>query len=144
MYQAVIFPDTRTQLVSRIYLRRPCPDCGRLAKRRSAGVRQLRHLGINYPVVLEVHYSKHYCPACGKYFNAPMEDLAEAGSLFSNVVKERALASVFIDQLPLQKVVERMLRDFNVHIPLSTLESWVVQAGEKNQSPRALRAVGGG
>jgi hypothetical protein len=71
-----------------------------------------------------------------------MDDLAEAGSLFTNAVKDRALASVFIDQLPLQKVAERMLRDFYVHIPLSTLYEWVVEAGKKNRPQEALRAVG--
>jgi len=93
-------------------------------------------------MVLEVHYSKHYCKICCKYFNAPMEDLAEPGSMFTNEVKKRALATVFEDRVPLRKAVERMLRDFYVHVPLSTLERWVSEAGKKNRPQEGLRTVG--
>ena len=114
MYEAVIFPNTHVQIISRSYKKLPCPTCKEMSKCRSTGERQLRSIGLTQPVVLEVHYSKHYCKKCGRYFNAPMDNLAEPGSMFTNEVKKRALAPVFEDQVPLRKTVERMLRDFYV------------------------------
>jgi hypothetical protein len=99
-------------------------------------------VGISYPVVLEVHYSKHLCPKCQEYFNAPMDDLAEPGSLFTRVVQQKILATVLVDHLPLRKAIERMLRDFYVHVPLSTLHGWLEQAGGKNPAQEPVRAVG--
>jgi transposase len=130
--EAVLFPDTKIKLISRMHKKAPCPSCGRVCRRRSRGERQLRDLGLTHPVVLEVHYSKHYCSSCEQYFNAPMEDLAEPGSLFTSEVKKKALATVLQDRVPLRKAVDRMLRDFYVHVPLSTLQAWVSSAGEKN------------
>jgi len=93
-------------------------------------------------VVLEVRYSKHLCPQCQEHFNAPMDDLAEPGSLFTKAVQQKVLATVLVDHLPLRKAIERMLRDFYVHIPLSTLHGWRAQAGGKNQPEEPVRAMG--
>lgn len=131
MYTAVLFPDTRIQQITRHHRHQPCPTCGTSSPRRSEGTRQLRHLGLTHAVVLDVRYSKHLCPQCETYFNASMEDLAEPGALFTRAVQEKALASVLADRLPLRKAIERMLRDFYVHIPLSTLQGWLERAGEK-------------
>ena len=142
MFDAVLFPDTQIQLISRYYRRQPCPKCATSSPRRSEGTRRLRHLGLTHPVVLEVRYSKHLCPQCQEYFNAPMDDLAEPASLFTKAVQQKVLATVLADHLPLRKAIERMLRDFFVHVPLSTLHGWVEQAGGKNPPQEPVRAVG--
>jgi hypothetical protein len=49
----------------------------------------------------------------------------------TRAVKDKALASVFQDGLPIEVAVIRMLRDFNVHVPASTLYDWMVEAGGK-------------
>ena len=131
MYSAVLFPDTRIQHISRMHRRQPCPKCGTSSPRRSEGKRQLRHVGLTCPIVLEVHYSKHLCPKCEEYFNATMDDLAEPGSLFTKTVQQKILATLLVDHLPLRKAIERMLRDFYVHVPLSTLHGWLEAAGGK-------------
>lgn len=141
--EAVILPFTRVVRRSRLYPSRRCPSCGAASTRRSTGVRQLRDLGINGPVVLEVHYSKHFCPQCRTYFNCPMPDLAEPGSLYTRRVQETAVAKVLVDHLPLEQVQQQMFREFYVHVPPATLHDWVVQAGKKDRPAARPLALGG-
>jgi transposase len=136
--EAIILPFTRVEKRSRVYATRRCPTCGTASPQRSAGTRQLRDLGLGRPVVLEVYYSKHRCPRCEKYFNAPMEDLAEPGGLYTRRVRTTALAKVLVDGLPLEAVQEQMLREFYVHVPPTTLDRWVVEAGEKDRPDGGL------
>ena len=141
----VLFPDTtiqrsqpkllrrsRLRTRRRICKRARCPSCGSLSPKHSTNRRQLRDLGLHQPVVLEVIQSVHYCKPCDRYFKLCIDDLAEPGSLFTRAVKQKALASVFQDSLPIEAVVLRMLRDFNVHVPRSTLYYWMSEAGGKS------------
>jgi transposase len=130
--EAVILPFARVEKRSRVYATRRCPACGTSSAKRSTGTRRLCDLGVGRPVVLEIHYSKHRCPRCKKYFNAPMEDLAEPGGRYTKRVQTTALAKVLVDGLPLETVQEQMLREFYVHVPPTTLDRWVVEAGEKD------------
>lgn len=139
--EAILFPFTRIEKRSRVYTTRRCPACGTSASKRSTGSRQLRELGVDRPVVLEIHYSKHRCAQCKRYFNAPMDDLAEPGCLYTRRVQTIALAKVLVDGLPLETVQEQMLREFYVHVPPPTLHRWVVEAGEKDRLEGSLRTV---
>ena len=130
--EAVLFSDTQIRVEKRIRKRAPCPLCGGVSRKHSTSRRQLRDLGLDHPVVLEVIQSVHYCKQCDGYFKLPIGELAEPGSLFTLAVKEKALASVFQDSLPIDAVVLRMLRDFNVHVPRSTLYWWMSEAGGKS------------
>lgn len=141
--EAVILPFTRLVRRSRVYPSRRCPTCGRSSTRRSTGVRQLRDLGINRPVVLEVRYSKHFCWHCRTYFNCPMPNLAEPGSLYTRRVQEIAVAKVLVDLLPLEQVQQQMFREFYVHVPPTTLYEWVVRAGKKDRPAARPVALGG-
>jgi transposase len=141
--EAVILPFTRIVARSRLYRSRCCPTCGTTSARRSNGVRQLRDLGIDRPVVLEVHYSKHFCPQCRTYFNCPMPDLAEPGSLYTLRVQNTAVAKVLVDHLPLEQVQQQMFREFYVHVPPATLHDWVTQAGKKGRPGTRPLALGG-
>jgi hypothetical protein len=61
----------------------PCPRCGHLASRHTAGQRTLHDLGdlsTGCPVALLVTYSSHSCAKCQKYFNVDLSDLALPGS----------------------------------------------------------------
>ena len=136
---AVLFPFTRVVQRSRVYRFRRCPTCKASSPQRSMGSRRLRDLGTDRPVVLDIRYSKHRCPRCRVYFNCPMPDLAEPGSLYTRRVREIAVAKVLVDLLPLEQVQQQMLREFHVHVPPTTLYEWVVEAGKKDRSgPRLL------
>ena len=139
--EAILFPFTRVEKRSRVYTTRRCPICGSSSPKRSTGNRQLRDLGVDRPVVLEVQYSKHRCSQCKKYFNAPTDDLATPGGLYTRRVQSTALAKVLVDGLPLETVQGQMLREFYVHVPPSTLDRWVVEAGEKGRPQDPLRTV---
>ena len=136
--EAIILPFTRVEKRSRVYAMRRCPACGTPSPKRSTGTRRLRDLGVGRPVVLEIRYSKHRCPRCQKYFNALMDDLAEPGGLYTQRVRTTALAKVLVDGLPLGTVQEQMLREFYVHVPPTTLDRWVVEAGEKDRPDDGL------
>lgn len=127
--------------IDRDYRTRPCPICRRTSKRRTHGKHRLWDLGGPRPVLLEVRYSVHFCKRCRKYFSASCSDLAEPLARFTHRVKEKALASVLDDRLPLLDAQNRMLRDFSVYVPRSTLHRWVLRAGEKNQLHEGVRAV---
>jgi len=128
---AVLFPDTQIRVQKRIRKQAPCPRCGTFSCKDSTSRRQLRELGLHHPIVLEVVQSVHWCKKCCRSFKLPIDDLAERGCHFTRAVKEKALASVFEDGLPIETAVVRMLRDFNVHVPTSTLYEWMVEAGGK-------------
>jgi len=131
---AVLFPGTTIRVEKRIRKQAPCPECRTLSRKHSTSSRQLRDLGLHHPIVLEVVQSVHWCKKCRRSFKLPIDDLAEPGCHFTRAVKEKALASVFQDGLPIEAAVLRMLRDFNVHVPASTLYEWMGQAGEKKQA----------
>ena len=140
--EAVLFPDTTIRVEKRVRKRAACPQCGALSRKRSTSRRQLRDLGLHHPLVLEVVQSVHYCTNCHRHFKLPVDDLAEPGSRFTRAVKDKALASVFEDGLPIEATVLRMLRDFHVHVPASTLYDWMVAAGEKSRTGQAIHCLG--
>lgn len=139
---AVLLQETETLSVRRVRRCARCASCNAVSRRHSTTRRRLRHLGLDHPVVLEVTQSVHYCAKCQKHFKLPIDDLAEPGSLFTRAVKEKALASVFADSLPIQAVVLRMLRDFHVQVPPTTLYYWMGKAGKKSHPQRRLRHLG--
>ena len=134
METAVLFSNTTIRTEKRSVRRAACPTCGAVCRRTTTSQRKLRDLGLHHPIVLEVVQSVHYCETCRHHFKRPIDDLAESGSLYTRAVKEKALASVYQDGLPIDAVVLRMLRDFNVHVPRSTLYAWMGRAAEKKSS----------
>ncbi len=120
-----------------------CPKCYTESPRRSKGKRELNDLGLEVPVVIEVTYSKHYCPICEEYFNAPIP-IADPGSHFTVRVKEKVMGSIVQDGMPIERVSERMFRDFNVCVSPATIWSWIQQGGEKNPVAERVRAMGFG
>jgi len=129
---AVLFLGTEIRVKRRVRKWANCPRCGQRCRQHSTSRRRLRELGLHHPVALEVVQSVHHCGKCHRHFKLPIDELAESGSRFTRAVKEKALASVFEDGLPIQSVVQRMLRDFNVHVPPSTLYDWMAEAGGKS------------
>ena len=103
-----------------------CPKCRTVSKRHSEGRRRLREVGVSYPVVLEVTYSKHYCPKCRKHFSQPMEHIALPSGRFTNRVRRTALDLVLRRSMTLEKATHRMSQMYHVHVPPTTLHDWVV------------------
>ena len=102
-----------------------CPRCNTDSKRHSLGHRWLRDIGLSAPVILEVTYSKHYCPKCERHFNLPMEHLAQPGSNFTNRVHRTAIDLVAKQDYTLEKATEFMERKYQVHVPATTIHDWV-------------------
>lgn len=104
----------------------PCPRCNTASKRHSLGKRKLREVGISAPTLLEVTYSKHYCPTCRRHFSLPMEHLALPSGRFTNRVRRTAVDLVTKQDLTLEKATSRMEQKYHVHVPPTTLHDWVV------------------
>ena len=132
--QDAVLPFTHVVHRSRNFPSRRCPTCGMSSPRRSTGQRRLRDIGVHHPIVLEVCYSKHLCPACHVYFNCPMDDLAEPGGQYAARARKIAVDKVLVDHLPLESVRDQMFREFHVHVPPTTLHAWVAEAGKKDRS----------
>jgi hypothetical protein len=121
---------------SRRYRRRVCRRCGRSAYRHASGQRTLHDVGSlrrDRPLVLHVTYSKHRCESCGLCFNAPMDDLAPAGSHYTHRVISLALRLVVEDGLPYRLASWHRWRDHRVFVPFTTIQNSVEAAGKKNQ-----------
>lgn len=100
-----------------------CPVCGAASKRHSAGHRRLRDIRGQLSVVLEVIYTKHFCPKCRKYFSVPMVHLAEPAARYSLRVKQRALA-MLDGRSSLEQVSRELRRQYSIDVPATTLHDW--------------------
>lgn len=142
---SVQLPRPIIQKRSRMYPRRCCPTCGTSSRGRSWGFRTLHDLGdpaSERPVDVTVQYSKHWCPQCATYFNAPMDDLAPARWRYTHRVIERAVALVVEDGVPLREASWRLWRSHWVFVPWGTLYEWVRERGEKGEHREGLPALG--
>jgi hypothetical protein len=83
------------------------------------------------PCILQVSYSQHYCPACRKYFNQDLSDLAAAKSLYTHRVQGLAVRLVIEDGLPYRTASWHLWRDQRVFVPFATLQNWVEAGGKK-------------
>jgi hypothetical protein len=142
---------------SRNYRHRRCPGCGQSAYRLRTACRQLHDLGDprrGRPCELHLCYSQHHCRHCGRYFNAPMQDLADPGSHYTCRVLRTAVRLVVEDGLPYRMASWHLWRDHRVFVPFATIQNWVEAGGEKGAGRRrrvpgrgpaaVLRLPGGG
>lgn len=104
----------------------PCPKCKTMSKRHSIGQRRLREVGISTPVILEVTYSKHYCPDCHKHFSLSMDHLAQPYGQFTNRVRRTATDLILRNSMTLERATQRMRQKYHVHLPPTTLHDWVI------------------
>jgi len=109
---------------SRVYNSRCCPQCGEPAKRSTTGVRKIKDVSLKRPCILQVTYSTHYCEKCNKHFNAPMEDLAAKGSMYSKQAYRLVMARLREDRLNVKLIQRQMSRDFNLKISDKTIYRW--------------------
>ena len=117
---------------SRNYRHRRCPGCGHSAYRLRSKTRQLHDLGDPCRGrELQLCYSQHHCRTCGRYFNAPMLDLAFAHSQYTHRVVQMAVRLVVEDGLPYRSASWHLWRDHRVLVPYATIQNWVEAGGKK-------------
>lgn len=83
---------------------RPCPSCGKPARREHVYHRQLHDIGdlvSGRPVELHITYSQHHCKACNRYFMTDSSDVAPSGSQYSHRVIGLAVRVVVEDGWPI-------------------------------------------
>lgn len=127
---------------SRNYRRRLCPQCGHRAYRLRTVRRTLHDLGdpmSGRPRTLEVTYSQHHCPACGRYFNADMADLALPNAHYTLRVMHTAVRLVAEDGLPYRTASWHLWRDHRVFVPFATVQNWVEAGGKRGTTLRHRR-----
>ena len=118
---------------------RPCPSCGKPARRGHVYHRQLHDVGdlvSGRPVELRMTYSQHHCKVCNKYFMTDLSDVAPPGSHYTHRVIALAVRVVVEDGLAYRNASWHLWRDHRVFVPLATIQNWVEAGGKKSQ--RAL------
>jgi transposase len=129
-------PAAKIKPRSRIYKRRPCPECGHSSYRDKILARTLHDLGdlaANRPVDLVVRYSQHRCSSCNRYFHADLMDLADPGCHYTRRVVHLAVRLVVEDGLPYRTASWHLWRDHRVFVPFATVQNWVEAGGKKGR-----------
>lgn len=132
-------PSPKVVRRSRDARRRSCPWCGDVSPRIRQVQRILHDLGdpaSGRPRVIHLTYSQHYCPACRKYFNTDMSDLAPRGSHYTHRVIDRAVRLVVEDGWPYRAATSCLVRDLRVFVPYTTIRNWV-EAEERGDPDNA-------
>jgi len=108
------------------YSQTVCPDCGGPTKCKHSYYIHPQEIDLEQPTVLQVYREVRECcdPMC-KGRLAPELDFVEKGGRFTRRAKQKAIASVTEDGMPLERVPQRMWRDFHVRVAKSTVYEWV-------------------
>ncbi len=108
------------------YSQTVCPDCGGPTKCKRPYYIHPQDIDLERPTVLQVYREVRECrdPACQGRI-APTLDFVEKRGRFTQRAKQKAMASVTEDGMPLERVPQRMWRDFHVRVAKSTVSEWV-------------------
>jgi transposase-like protein len=113
-------------LVTPDYSQTVCPDCGGPTRRKRSYYIHPQDINLEQPTVLQVYREVRECRdrKC-KARIAPELDFVEKEGRFTRRAKQKAIASVTEDGVPLERVPQRMWRDFHVRVAKSTVSEWV-------------------
>jgi transposase len=113
------------------YSQTPCPDCGGPTKCKRSYYIHPQNIDLERPTILQIYREVRECcnPICKKCV-APELDFVAKGGRFTKRAKQKAIASVTEDGMPLERVPQRMWRDFHVHVVKSTVYEWVHEEAE--------------
>jgi transposase len=113
------------------YSQTPCPDCGGPTKCKRSYYIHPQDIDLERPTVLQVYREVRECcdPSCEGRI-APELDFVAKGGRFTKRAKQKAIVSVTEDGMPLERVPQRMWRDFHVHMVKSTVYEWVHEEAE--------------
>ena len=117
MQVVVVTPD---------YSQTICPDCGSATKCKRAYYSHPQDIDLERPTVLQVYREvRECCNENCEWRGAPELGFVEKSGRFTKRAKQKAIASVTEDGMPLERVPQRMWRDFHVRVAKSTVHEWV-------------------
>jgi len=108
------------------YTQTLCTTCGGPTKYKRPYHNHPQDINLEQPTILQVYREVRECldPACKECF-APELDFVANGGRFTKRAKQKAIASVTEDGVPISRVPQRMWRDFHVRVAKSTVHGWV-------------------
>jgi hypothetical protein len=108
------------------YSQTACPDCGGPTKCKRSYYIHPQDIDLERPTILQVYREVRECcaPTCKRRI-APELDFVAKGGRFTKRAKQKAIASVTEDGVPLERVPQRMWRDFHMRVVKSTVHEWV-------------------
>lgn len=124
---------------------RPCPTCGKPARREHVYQRRLHDVGdlvSGHPVELHITYSQHHCKSCNQYFMTNLSDVAPPGSHYTHRVVGLAVRVVVEDGLAYRNASWHLWRDHRVFVPFATIQNWVEAGGKKGKRTMGKRLSG--
>ena len=103
-----------------------CTTCGGPTKYHRSYYSHPQDINLKQSTILQVYREVRKCldPACKECF-APELDFVENSGRFTKRTKQKAIASVTEDGVPISRVPQRMWRDFHVRVVKSTVHDWV-------------------
>jgi transposase len=103
-----------------------CPDCGGATQCKRSYYSHPQDIDLERPTILQVYREVRECgdESC-TWSQAPELDFVEKGERFTKRAKQKAVASVSEDGMPLERVPQRMWRDFHVRVAKSTVFEWI-------------------
>jgi transposase-like protein len=131
-------PGDQTESISRFHLpvqvvvvtpdysQTLCAECGGPTKCKRSYYSHPQDINLEHPTVLQIYREVREC--CDKSCQAritPKLDFVEKGERFTKRAKQKAIAAVTEDGMPLERVPQRMWRDFHVRVAKSTVHEWV-------------------
>ncbi len=108
------------------YSQTVCPDCGGPTKCKRSYYIHPQDIALEQPTILQVYREVRECcdPSCEGRI-APELAFIDKGGRFTKRAKQKAITSVTEDGMPLERVPQRMWRDFHVRVVKSTVFEWV-------------------
>jgi transposase-like protein len=108
-----------------------CPDCGGPTKCKRSYHSHPQDINLEQPTILQVHREVRQCcdATCETCFTPELDFVAKE-ERFTKRAKQKAIASVTEDGMPLGRVPQRMWRDFHVRVTKSTVHRWVHEEAE--------------
>ena len=108
-----------------------CTVCGGPTKCKRSYYSHPQDINLDRPTILQVYREVRECldPACKERF-APALDFVEKSGRFTKRAKQKAIASVTEDGVPITRVPQRMWQDFHVRVAQSTVHDWVHEEAE--------------
>jgi transposase-like protein len=107
-----VSPHVRTIPVRCALAKAPCPDCGKLGRRKATHNRLVRTLAYKQVVFLDVTYGEYRarCSCCTTFRTTPPG--VEPKALYDNTVRRAVLDRILDDGMSVERVLASMRRDF--------------------------------
>src|SRR4051795_11591982 len=108
----IVSPHVRTIPIRCAPAKAPCPNCGKLGRRKATHNRRVRSLAYKQIVVLDVTYGEYRarCSCCKTFRTTPPN--VEPKALYDNTVRRAVLDRILDDGMSVERVIASMRRDF--------------------------------